>query len=371
MALQLGGTALLLHMDGANGSQAFMDSSATPRTISVAGTAQISTAQSVFGGSSAYVYGNANYLYTTLQDPIGASDFTMELWASMTEATGGYQHLLDFGYSFPTIRFGDGGFGYKLQVSVVNHYSPEIYSCSITQSSFAGTGFHHIAFVRKAGRVSLFVDGVKQWLGTGVNPSTYPSQHYLSTYDTSSRNLSIGYGFAGYLDEVSVVIGVAKYTEDFTPPSAPLEVFAGVPINTLPAGDFVIGRGTDSFNARPVPIHRVVDLRDRTPYGLPVTANEVLQSYSTKNPWQFKGRGRIAGTVKEKASPTDKPVARRVRLYREPDGVLVRTTWSHPVSGAYEFYGIPVDTKYTVVSHDYLGLYRAVLADNLAPELIT
>lgn len=371
MALQLGGTALLLHMNGANGSQVFTDSSADARSITVAGTAQISTAQSVFGGSSAYVYGNYNYLYSTLRDPIGSNDFTMELWASMTEAWGGYQNLLDFGYSFPTIRFGDGGFGQKLQVSVVNHYSPEIYSCNITQSSFAGTGFHHIAFVRKGGRVSLFVDGVKQWLGTGTNPSTYPNQSYLAAYDSSAKNVSIGYGFAGYLDEVSIVLGAAKYTENFTPPSVPLTLYSGAAINTLSAGNFVVGRGANNFNARPVPASHMVDLRDRAPYGMPVTANEVLQSYSVKNPWQFKGRGRIAGTVKEKASPSDKPVARRVRLYREPDGLLVRTTWSHPVTGAYEFYGIPADAKYTVVSHDYLGLYRAVLADNLAPELIT
>lgn len=370
MALQLGGTALLLHMDGSNGSQVFTDSSVAPRTISVAGTAQISTTQSVFGSSSAAVNGTSNYLYTTLKDTVGSGDFTMELWASLTQATGAYQNLLDFGYASPTIRFGDSGFGQKLQVAVLSHDGSLIYSCNITQASFVGTGFHHIAFVRKAGRVYLFVDGVKQWLGTGVNPTTYPSQSYSSPYDTSSKSLSMGYGFVGYLDEVHIALGIAKYTEDFTPPSAPLEIVAGVSVNTFQAGDFTIGRGSAGFSARPVLQRKTVDLRDRAPFGLPVTTSETLGSYSALRPWQFKGRGRIAGTVKEKANPTDKPVARRVRLYREPDGRLIRTVWSDPVTGAYEFYGIPMDAKYTVVSHDYLSLYRAVLADNLAPELI-
>lgn len=150
-------------------------------------------------------------------------------------------------------------------------------------------------------------------------------------------------------------------------------VRTGTPVlaQRLSDSTWVVGRGSSSFNARPVMQRKSVDLRDRAPFGLPVTTAEVVQSYSVMRPWQFKGRGRIAGTVKEKASPTDKPVARRVRLYREPDGMLVRTTWSHPVTGAYEFYGIPLDAKYTVVSHDYLSLYRAVLADNLAPELIS
>jgi hypothetical protein len=369
MALQLGGTALLLHMDGSNGSQVFTDSSVAPRTISVAGTAQISTAQSVFGSSSAAVNGTSNYLYTTLKDPVGSGDFTLELWASLTQATGGYQNLIDFGYASPTLRFGDGGFGQKLQVAVLSHDGSLIYSCNITQTSFVGTGFHHIAFVRKAGRVYLFVDGVKQWLGTGVNPSTYPSQSYSSPYDASSRSLSVGYGFVGYLDEVHIALGIAKYTEDFIPPSAPLKIVAGVPVNTFQTGDYTIGRGSAGFNARPVLQRKTTDLRDRAPYGMPMTLSELVGDRIYR-PWQFKGRGRIAGTVKEKASPTDKPVARRVRLYREPDGRLVRTTWSDPVTGAYEFSGIPMDTKYTVVSHDYLTLYRAVLADNLAPELI-
>lgn len=130
----------------------------------------------------------------------------------------------------------------------------------------------------------------------------------------------------------------------------------------------IVGRGSASFNARPIAQRKTVDLRDRVPFGLP--DSETPSSYSVLRPWQFKGRGRIAGTVKEKASPSDKPVRRRVRLYREPDGRLVRTVWSDPVTGAYEFYGIPMDARYTVVSHDYNALYRAVLADNLAPELI-
>ncbi len=108
---------------------------------------------------------------------------------------------------------------------------------------------------------------------------------------------------------------------------------------------------------------------DRLPLGIPQNNYERSLSPAT-NAMQFKGRGRIAGTVKEKSSPTDKPVQRRVRLYREPDGLLVRTVWSDPVTGAYEFIGIPMDARYTVVSHDYNALYRAVLADNLAPELI-
>lgn len=129
------------------------------------------------------------------------------------------------------------------------------------------------------------------------------------------------------------------------------------------------GLGSGSVNSTPKFGARPRESIDRLPLGIPQNSYERSLSPVT-NAMQFKGRGQIVGTVKEKASPVDTPVRRRVRLYREPDGLLVRTVWSDPATGVYEFSGIPLDAKYTVVSHDYAGLYRAVLADNLAPELI-
>jgi hypothetical protein len=128
-------------------------------------------------------------------------------------------------------------------------------------------------------------------------------------------------------------------------------------------------RGSSTHDPRPVFQRKVMDLRDRAPFGL-TEAPVLAPSTGVLAPWQFKGRGRIAGTVKEKATPTNVPLARKVRLYREPDGRLIRTTWSDPVTGAYEFCGIPLDYRYVVVSYDHLGLYRATIADNLAPDPI-
>lgn len=189
---------------------------------------------------------------------------------------------------------------------------------------------------------------------TNVTASTPVIRVYPTAFESLKPAQEIASGFTGTV------------AYQLTP------VRAGTPISFQRLADNtrIVGRGSASFNARPIAQRKTVDLRDRVPFGLPVTVSETQSSYSALRPWQFKGRGRIAGTVKEKANPTDKPVARRVRLYREPDGRLVRTVWSDPVTGAYEFYGIPMDAKYTVVSHDYLSLYRAVLADNLAPELI-
>ncbi len=79
------------------------------------------------------------------------------------------------------------------------------------------------------------------------------------------------------------------------------------------------------------------------------------------------GKGRITGTVK--VTPAT-PVARRVVLLREPGLQVVTETVSNPATGEYVFDRINPAVTYTVVSYDHTGQYRAVIADNQAPELI-
>lgn len=81
------------------------------------------------------------------------------------------------------------------------------------------------------------------------------------------------------------------------------------------------------------------------------------------------GNGTIAATVKKDADPTDLPLRRRVRLIREIDGRVIRETWSDAATGAYVFSGIDAQQTYTVVAYDHEHNYRAVIADNLTPEV--
>lgn len=82
------------------------------------------------------------------------------------------------------------------------------------------------------------------------------------------------------------------------------------------------------------------------------------------------GRGRIVGTVKEKNTPTNTPLKRRVVLLSMPGSRAIRETWSDPVTGVYTFDEVAMDRVYTVVSYDHTGIYRGVVADNLTPELM-
>ena len=79
----LSSVVLFLKGNGTNGSTNIIDSSPTPKTISVFGTAQISTAQSKYGGSSLYFDGTNNCFIGTPVDSIytlGSDNFTLEMW---------------------------------------------------------------------------------------------------------------------------------------------------------------------------------------------------------------------------------------------------------------------------------------------------
>lgn len=78
------------------------------------------------------------------------------------------------------------------------------------------------------------------------------------------------------------------------------------------------------------------------------------------------GNGRVRGTVKEKHTPSNVPVFRRVRLIRERDGLVIRETWSDPTTGAYDFQRIDEAEAYTVLSYDHTHNMQAVANDNLS-----
>lgn len=84
---------------------------------------------------------------------------------------------------------------------------------------------------------------------------------------------------------------------------------------------------------------------------------------------EFGGRGSITGTVKRDADPAALPLRRRVRLFDERSGLLVREAWSDAATGAYGFAGLDATRTYTVVAYDHEHAYRAVIADNMTPEV--
>ena len=79
--------------------------------------------------------------------------------------------------------------------------------------------------------------------------------------------------------------------------------------------------------------------------------------------------GVIYGTVQAQQGELLQHVWRRVQLYIQRDGVFVAQTWSDKTTGAYRFERLDAAETYFVIAFDHTGMHRAVIANDLMPEV--
>jgi hypothetical protein len=209
---QFGSVSLLLHGNGANGSTTITDSSPTPKTVTAVGNAQISTTQSKFGGASIAFDGTGDYLDIGSNSAFGygLNNFTIEFWI-YRNASAVLQVLLD----------------HRVGTSV--RVAPTIYISSnsvyyytdgnnrIMGGTLASTQWVHVALSRSGSSTRLFLDGVQ----TG---STYSDTNNYIDSPVRVGGANDGSSVAsinGYIDDLRITKGIARYTANFTPPAAP------------------------------------------------------------------------------------------------------------------------------------------------------
>ncbi len=206
-----GDVSLLLHMDGSNGSTTFTDSSSYTVSVVANGDAQISTAQSKFGGASAYFDGTGDRLESPSLADLSGGPWTIEgwyyfntdpnsatklLWSLNDEATLGYAQLNTL----------SGTNTLRLQQRGGLYLSDGTYNFDINT-------WYHIATVWDGTNMKVYVDG------TAALSST------TNVIQNAGNGLTIngdGGGsltFAGYIDEFRISTA-ARYTSNFTPPTA-------------------------------------------------------------------------------------------------------------------------------------------------------
>ena len=200
--------SLLLHGNGTNGSTTITDSSPTPKTVTAVGNAQISTAQSKFGGASIAFDENGDYL-TLASNPnlaLGSGDFTIEMWVYST-ATGVTQNFLDARASST---------GYAVQKNSSNEitFYSEVAGSFIVNAALTANQWVHVAIVRSSGTITLYLDGTSA--DTGANTSNYTSQIAVIGARFSKNQQY----YTGYIDDLRITKGIARYTANFTPPAA-------------------------------------------------------------------------------------------------------------------------------------------------------
>lgn len=214
---QFGSVSLLLHGNGANGSTTITDSSRFANTVTAVGNAQISTAQSKFGGASIAFDGTGDGLTIPANSAFdfGAGDFTVEAWIYRTAAVSN-DTLIDNSYS-TNPNFTIQATGSALRWTVYMNGAAFL----LTESSNHSLNtWHHFAFVRSGSGSNNFViyrDGVNVGAGTFTGSAGSSTAQYRIA-ETSAGS---GGDFSGYIDDLRITKGVARYTANFTPPTAP------------------------------------------------------------------------------------------------------------------------------------------------------
>jgi len=211
---------LLLHMDGAEGSNSFTDSSALGQSFSPTGSAMITTSDSKTNGASAYFDGTS-YIgnASNNSDLTFNGAFTLEAWANFSDVTatgwilhsqkdvGGQPNYIFGLYIYPSrkikgMMFGYGTYGISGDYFYTN-YIP------------TPNEWHHYAFTRDAfNRWRIFIDGVETPYQIHEENTTIDFAHTISP---SSDGVNVGYNMKGYVDELRVTKGIARYTANFTP----------------------------------------------------------------------------------------------------------------------------------------------------------
>lgn len=211
-------------IESVSGSTLIIDGSASgfsiatnrqTKTVTASGDAIISTAQKKFGAASLLLDGTGDYIRVAGDQDFsfGTGDFTFETFF-YRNVTAGTQVIFDF-RSGSTIN---NPYLYASGTSLIYgaNNAPQINVTGVLPST--GT-WYHVAAVRASGTVKIYVNGV-QVGGSYVdlNDYTYPVNVYIG-----ANYVGTG-GVNGYLDEIRITKGFARYTA--TPFVVPTAAFS-------------------------------------------------------------------------------------------------------------------------------------------------
>ena len=180
--------------------------------LETVGNAQISTTQSKFGGSSMYFDGTGDWLVGNFASKdlysFGTGNFTVEMWV-YTSNLSNYQTLLD-------TRASDSQIAWCLFID--NTGKPYWYDASgvqLSSTAISSNTWTHLAIARSGSTLKMFLGGTEVFSGTNTNSQNPTGTFYVG------RNAVNAFLYTGYIDDLRITKGVARYTANFTAPTAP------------------------------------------------------------------------------------------------------------------------------------------------------
>jgi len=181
--------------------------------LETVGDSKISTTQSKFGGSSMSFDGTGDFLVSPSNSVLvfGTGDFTVECWVyTPAIAEKGILQTSDTAGGFKTSYTT----GIVMAINSSGYWRFLIGSGNLdtTVAPVINT-WTHLAVTRASGQVKTFINGTVATTATVTDNLTGNYIGIGSYYNTT-------YGWNGYIDDLRITKGVARYTANFTPPTS-------------------------------------------------------------------------------------------------------------------------------------------------------
>lgn len=179
----------------------------TAKTLTTTGAPTISTASKQFGAASLSRDISDTISVATSSDfAFGTGNFTIEMWIDRSRDNV-RERLIEF-------RTAD--IATVTPMLEINSSNQLCYLVAGTQRINGGTltsagGWYHIAVSRSGTTTKLFVDGTQ--VGSSYTDTNNYTQHALHI----GNSVSAAFPYNGYIDELRISKGTARYTTTFTP----------------------------------------------------------------------------------------------------------------------------------------------------------
>lgn len=183
--------------------------------VTLTGNVARSSTQSKFGGYSAAFDGSGDLasVASSSDFAFGTGDFTIEFF--VRQAVAGSAVLID---CRPNSSSNGAYITMYVDASVIYLY--ESSTVRITGPVVSAGAWHHIALSRSSGSTRLFVDG------TQAGATYADATSYISCPVNIGASGDLVWVLNGYVDDLRITKGVARYTADF---SVPTEAFPNRP----------------------------------------------------------------------------------------------------------------------------------------------
>lgn len=355
----------------------------TPKTITVAGNAVASPAQAKYGSQSIALDGAGDYLSIASNSDFGfgTGDFTIEGWIWKTDLSG-TEGILDF-------RPGAGSVNAPLIATVNNTLIYYVAGATRMSANLVGLDqqWVHIAISRSGTTTKLFVDGVEE--DTWVDNTNYVTAPLvIGAYYTDANY------FQGYIDDLRISKGIARYTTNFTPTNVKngsntvllIDCEEGIVdvadlylnVNLGAAKPLVIGNNYDNNNGWIGNIDDVVIYKGQAIYDDSFTppTTEATGNQDTVLVARFNGPDQSPNFLDTNIAIQDirfstGATATNFTLVDYTDfGAEVRSIASASIYGTYGAVGDGVGVKMYLISHNFAYIGNDYEVDNDASTVI-